>query len=277
MKDYDGPPTTLNGLKARLHNIVGAGVADRTARAMADVVVGQMLPPGVIKGGAAMKLRLGEQGSRFTTDLDFARRVALDEFQELFAGSLAEGWNGFTGRLVPRPPPRPAGVPAAYVMRPFDVRLAYLTRSWLTVPVEVGHDELDDTAEPTLALADDLVDLFRRVGLPAPAPLPVLAVEHQIAQKLHACSEPGSERAHDLVDMQLLVDTGQVDLRRMAELCRRLFISRRKHPWPPTITAGPGWAQLYLESAAGIRSVIADLPAALIWANELVRRVDEQS
>jgi hypothetical protein len=26
----------------------------------------------------------------------------------------------------------------------------------------------------------------------------------QVAQKLHACTAPGSERAHDLVDLQLL-------------------------------------------------------------------------
>lgn len=176
MKDsYDGPPATLNSLKTRLRNIVGGGAVDRTGRAMANVVVGQMLPAGVIKGGAAMKLRLGEESSRFTTDLDFARRSALAQFQQEFADSLTTGWNSFTGRLLPKAAPRPAGVPAAYVMRPFDVKLAYAGKSWLTVPVEVGHDELDDTAAPMLALAGDLTELFRRVGLPGPQPLPVLA------------------------------------------------------------------------------------------------------
>lgn len=36
--------------------------------------------------------------------------------------------------------------------------------------------------------------------------MPVGAVEHQIAQKLHAASAPGSSRAHDLVDLQLFED-----------------------------------------------------------------------
>ena len=273
---YDGPPTTLNSLKTRLRNIVGGGAVDRTGRAMAGVVVGQMLPPGAIEGGAAMKLRLGEQGSRFTTDLDFARRSTLDQFQQEFAESLTLGWNGFTGRLLPKAAPRPAGVPTAYVMRPFDVKLAYAGKSWLTVPVEVGHDELDDTAAPMLALADDLTELFQRVGLPDPQPLPVLAAEHQIAQKLHACSEPGSERAHDLVDLQLLMNTGPVDLLLTATLCRRLFDSRRKHSWPPTIQAGPTWEGLYRDSVAGVTLVIPDLPGALDWANELVQRLQTQ-
>jgi len=44
------------------------GEARRIQRAVANTIVGQMLPPGVVKGGTAMKLRLGEAGSRFTPD-----------------------------------------------------------------------------------------------------------------------------------------------------------------------------------------------------------------
>jgi len=44
----------------------------RLRRALANTVVGQMLPPGVVKGGTAMKVRVGEAGSRFTPDLDAA-------------------------------------------------------------------------------------------------------------------------------------------------------------------------------------------------------------
>ena len=38
----------------------------RIMRAVANVAVGQMLPPSVVKGGTAMKLRVGDPGSRFT-------------------------------------------------------------------------------------------------------------------------------------------------------------------------------------------------------------------
>ncbi len=49
---------------------------------MANIVVGQLLPGGAVKGGSAIKLRFGEGVTRFTTDLDVAwandlvRRIA---------------------------------------------------------------------------------------------------------------------------------------------------------------------------------------------------------
>lgn len=35
-------------------------------RVVTNTVIGQMLPPGVVKGGTAIKLRVGESASRFT-------------------------------------------------------------------------------------------------------------------------------------------------------------------------------------------------------------------
>jgi len=49
------------------------------------------------------------------------------------AESLAKGWHGFTGRLVAKTPAKPKGVPEQYVMQPFEVKLSYNGRSWLTV------------------------------------------------------------------------------------------------------------------------------------------------
>lgn len=37
---------------------------------IANTVVGQMLPDGAVKGGSSIKLRLGDAGTRFTTDLE---------------------------------------------------------------------------------------------------------------------------------------------------------------------------------------------------------------
>lgn len=39
---------------------------------MANAIVAQMLPDGVIKGGSAIKMRFGDTATRFTTDLDTA-------------------------------------------------------------------------------------------------------------------------------------------------------------------------------------------------------------
>jgi hypothetical protein len=89
---------------------------------MALVVVGQMLPEGAQKGGSAMALRYGG-GTRFTQDLNAARVQPLARFRADFEESLVAGWAGFTGRLIEKDAPRPAAVPSAYVMQPFDVRL----------------------------------------------------------------------------------------------------------------------------------------------------------
>ncbi|WP_431310197.1 nucleotidyl transferase AbiEii/AbiGii toxin family protein [Litorihabitans aurantiacus] len=57
-------------------------------------------------------------------------------------------------------------------------------------------------------------------------------LEHQIAQKLHAVTDPAYERAHDLVDLQLLW-RADPDLPRLRDLCERTFDWRRRQPWPP--------------------------------------------
>lgn len=59
---------------------------------------------------------------------------------------------------------------------------------------ELGHNEIGDADEPEHQLAADLAALFTEVGLDAPKPMPVMRVDYQVAQKLHAVSDEGSER-----------------------------------------------------------------------------------
>ncbi|MCU1400121.1 MAG: hypothetical protein JWN62_3230 [Acidimicrobiales bacterium] len=73
-------------------------------------------------------------------------------------------------------------------MQPFSIRLAFGGRHWLTVAFELGHDEIGSTKTHDLRIADDLITWFESLELATPAPIPVLALEHQIAQKLHACT-----------------------------------------------------------------------------------------
>lgn len=241
--------------------------------AMANAIVGQMLPEGVVKGGSALKLRFGDAATRFTTDLDAARVHDVEAFVAGLGENLAEGWCGFTGRVVPRSPAHPEGVPEQYVMQPFDVKLSYNGKSWLTVPLEIGHDEIGDADEVEYGLANDVAALFEAVGLPAPAPSPLMALHHQIAQKLHAVSAPGSDRAHDLIDLQVICAMGEVDLRRTRETCLRLFAYRRQQQWPPSIVADGSWSGLYDAQAEGL-DVKATAAEAVEWANELVAAID---
>jgi len=80
----DTPPSNLRSLQARIDNEAAARnqPVRRIMRAVANVAVGQMLPPSVVKGGTAMKLRVGELGSRFTPDFDASRsaEITLDDY-----------------------------------------------------------------------------------------------------------------------------------------------------------------------------------------------------
>lgn len=220
--NYSSAPTSVRSLEQRIRNVESSdGLALRRRVGMALVVVGQMLPEGVVKGGSAMALRYG-RGTRFTQDLDAARVQPLAEFRSDFEDSLAAGWAGFTGRLVEKAAPRPPAVPRAYVMQPFEVKLDYRGRSWCTVKFELGHNEIGDADEPEYQLAADLAGLFTEVGLPAPKAVPVMRSDHQVAQKLHAVTDEGSERARDLVDLQLLDKGANLDLAQVASTCMRL-------------------------------------------------------
>lgn len=116
--------------------------------------------------------------------------------------------------------------------------------------------------------------LFTEVGLEAPKPVRVMRVDHQVAQKLHAVSEAGSERARDLVDLQLLEKGEDLNLLQVRATCVRLFEYRRQQTWPPTIAAGEGWDTLYAAAVQDI-DVLPDVDAAFAWANAFVQRIAE--
>lgn len=270
--NHSDAPRSVRVLEQRLREAEGAeGPALRRRVAMALVVVGQMLPEGAVKGGSAMALRYGKN-TRFTKDFDAARVNPLDEFRNDFESSLVKGWGGFTGRLVQKAAPRPTGVPPVYVMQPFEVKLSYLGRSWCTVTFELGHNEIGDADGPQYALAPDLAELFTEVGLDRPAPVAVLPVDHQIAQKLHAVTTPEGDRARDLVDLQLLHAGEDLDLPQIAATCERLFNYRRLQPWPPTVAAGREWESLYTAAAEDLE-VLPTVDEAVTWANQLVDRI----
>lgn len=241
----------------------------RTQSLVGNVVVAQVLPDAAVKGGTGLKLRFGERLTRDTPDLDAAFRGDRERFLADFTANLTTGWGGFTGRCIPGDQRAPGDlldrVGAAYVMQPIAVKLSYMGKPFMTVDLELGHDELEATTrEPDeLELSDEVRDLFAELGLPAPAPVRVLPLHHQISQKIHACSEPGSARAHDLVDLQLM--RPHADQRKVAETCVRLFAYRGSHAWPPQVVASDGWSVRYDDAAEGL-DVLA-LGDAVAWVN----------
>lgn len=237
-----------------------------------NVVLAQVLPDAAVKGGTGLKLRFGDSITRETPDLDAAFRGDREAFLAQLADNLKGGWGDFSGTVIPGEQRAPeellARVPFAYVMQPAKVKLTYLTKPFMTVDLEIGYDELEATTADAAEteMSQEVLDLFAELGLPEPAPVRVLPLHHQISQKLHACSEPDSPRAHDLVDLQLMVPLADADL--VGHTSRRLFAFRDSHPWPPTVTVGEGWALRYADAAEGLD--VLELEAAVDWVNEYI-------
>lgn len=101
-----------------------------------------------------------------------------------------------------------------------------------------------------------------------------MPVEHQIAQKLHACTYVNpktnrNDRAHDLVDLQILEQEETIDYAELREIGTRLFASRRAHEWPPTVVEHDDWNTIYAEAAEGL-DVLPTVTEAVAWANDLI-------
>ncbi len=103
-------------------------------------------------------------------------------------------------------------------------------------------------------------------GIDGPDLVLVLAERWQIAQKLHAVTEPFADgrenpRFRDLVDLQLLKafdpDPGLV-----RQACERVFTARAQHSWPPILTVQPSWAEGYAALATSLRLEVVDVDQA---------------
>jgi hypothetical protein len=267
-------PNSRRNLDIAIDRVLGSSANTLQVRTvLANTIIGQLLPGGAVKGGSALKLRYGDNATRFTRDLDTARAEDLSVFIEKLDGALKEGWNGFTGRIIPKDPAKPRNVPGEYIMQPFEIKVEYNGKSWVTVPLEIGHDEIGDTTNPDYFISEDIVNLFEQLGFPAPKPIALMPIHHQIAQKLHAVSGEGSERAHDLIDLQVIEKNEIIDYALTKEACLRLFKSRKMQSWPPTIVKGINWESLYDAQLLGLEA-LPNVDEAINWTNALIHTIN---
>ena len=268
-------PNSMRHLDDAIRRISGNAPESyiHTRTIMANAIVASMLPDGVIKGGSALKMRFGNERSRFTTDLDTATAIDPELYANKLDQTLKTGWEGFSGRVVARDPASPEGVPAEYVMMPYDIKLDYLGKPWCTVPLEVGHNEIGDADTADWSDLSDAATLFEKLGFPSPGKAPLMPIEHQIAQKLHAATTVG-DRARDLVDLQLIARNCEVDFAKTKTTCVRLFSYRKAQTWPPIVSEQHGWAALYAKQASGL-PVLQTLGGAIAWTNNFIAQIDQ--
>lgn len=276
------PPATARAILDRIRALTGVKEEgspenQRRYRNLNNTVIGQMLPAGAVKGGAAMYFRYGD-ASRFSVDLDASQAITVKEFHQAFQELLAEGWGGFTGTITERPKAEPEGVPEQYVLQPYSITLLFNGSKWPhTISFELSRDELDSTASPEYDISADTLELFEALGLPAPEPVPLVPIVHQIAQKFHAITFPDSERAHDLIDLQLMHSTRTIDNAELAATTERLFAFRQTHSWPAMVKPTGTWNDLYQAAREGMdptsphaEAVAESLDVAVDWANSLL-------
>ncbi len=274
----------------RTHLIKLINDADRSgasaielSKSLATIAICQMLVPmnsvegyaGMVKGGTAIKLRLGRTGARASADVDVVRSIERAKFEEKLIESLRVGWQGFTGRLKILDPANPKNIPKEYIMQPYKISVFYEGKEWQFVTLELGTDEIGDTEEHDLALADSLIAELEQLGFSEIAPIPVIVLHHQIAQKIHASTLEDSERAHDLVDLQLLVNA-ESDLKLIRETCVRLFKYRKSTIWPPTFKLNSGWEDLYSASKEEL-PVLSSASEAVEWGNQLIQHIEDSN
>ena len=281
----DGPPPHVRSLLARLRNHCRDTGLDqpRAQRHLAMMVVTQMLDGVVIKGGRNLEIRYGLRATRASTDLDVTRAVTLATFLDDLDGALAVGWQGFTGTARER-----GGIaaPVPQDRRPhqIDIVTQYRGASGVgTVRLEVVREELDRSAAPDIVESRDASELFVALGLHPPVAVPVLPLPLQIAQKLHACTAPDdpstgriNERAHDLIDLQIMVrDLGDDGLHAVRHAAERLFAARGQHAWPPPACLREGWSTSYLAAKRDVpdADLAVDAEEAVAWLAMLIERV----
>lgn len=268
-------PNSRRNLDIAIERIAdSADDAVRIRRLMANALVGQLLPDGAIKGGSSLKLRFGNAVTRFSKDLDAARLSDIEEYADALERSLMEGWQGFTGKIVRGHRATPKDVPRAYVMQPYEVKLSYNGKSWITVPLEVGHNELGDAEGADELFPAETSEIFEKLGFPPLHPIPFMRLTYQVSQKLHGLTEEGSERVHDLVDLQVIFREEDVDLSEVKAICTRLFDYRKRQSWPPRVVEGRDWRTGYDAAAEGLSVLPFD--GALDWVNRLIEAIDSE-
>lgn len=245
-------------------------------------------PSFLLKGGTLLQHRLGAS-ARATSDLDGLVRGDLDDFIVALDDALAEPWGPLT---LTRSEVEVIATPTRVVQpRRMNIFVSLKGQIWRKVQVELAPDEGGAGAAPEIVPAPTL-DPF---GLPSPDVLVALAMRYQIAQKIHASSDPHdpplwvNDRPRDIVDLLLLRELvkteGAPSSAEIREAAVAVFearaadaasLGRPIRTWPPQAVAHEHWSRDYARASAdaGVR---LDLDEAVAAVNEWIAKIDDGS
>jgi hypothetical protein len=239
---------------------------------LARMVDDEGLPLFLLKGGVAMELRVGLE-ARASKDYDTAFRQTIERVTDVLAEAETHVHGDFrviVGRAVPIGPTGAVRIP---------LKLAYGAHDWGSVDLEVAAAEGGSGARDTIEYAEGspALSVF---GLPDVDRVALLPLPYQIAQKIHACTEPrdgkDNDRFRDLVDLILL--DGLVvgaDLRRVRDACLEVFSLRGTHAWPPSVKIYPLWPDQYRALTESMRFPVTDVTEAAAAVEAMVAKISK--
>ncbi len=261
-----------SGLEAgRLSHLVAATVA---IAVLQRVIEKESSPKFLLKGGTYLQHRL-PNGSRATRDIDGLVRGDLNDFLKDLDQAIEEPWGEITFR---RTAAERIELPTK-IIKPyrFQLKLEIRGRVWRSLQIEISPDE---------AGAGNTTDLFQPAqlhyfGLKTPGEFFGLSLRFQVAQKLHACTDPHeppsfiNDRARDLADLILLrsfiLEMGEPTLSELRTASEAVFEGRAQEGqtlgkpsrlWPPIIIAHIGW-EIDYKVAAKEAGIDLDLASAI--------------
>lgn len=239
----------------------------------------------LLKGGTMLQYRLPGM-SRTTQDIDGLVRGDIDTFLTELDTAFAEPWGPLT--LV-RGKVESIDVPHRLIKpRRFDVIVLVNGVTWRRVQVEVSPDEGRAGALSERIPSPSLAGF----GLPTPDHLTSLSMRYQIAQKIHASTDPHepptfvNDRARDVVDLLLLRDLTETimhpSLAEIRAAVEDVFTARAAEAktsgasprtWPTTLTVHAHWKQSFDKAAesAGLAITLAD---AVAQVNAWLKRIE---
>lgn len=265
----------------RLGWLVASGV---TVAALQRALGPDGHPRFLLKGGAYLELRLGLE-TRATKDVDVLFRGNFDEFMDVLDETLHHPW----GALELQRTAVETIENARRVIKPrrFKIKLTVNGQTWRSIDVEAAPDEGRAGVKVALFPSPPL----GHFGLPSPVEFAGIIFDYQVAQKLHACSDPHqppdemNDRARDIVDLQLIRHAfydNTTDLSELRSACVDLFDARAAEAealglvprtWPPTLLAHQHWQTDYQTAAAAL-GLTQTLDAAVADLQNWITKID---
>ncbi len=133
----------------------------------------------LLKGGTAMELRLRTRACA-TQDIDALFRAPAASVLAQLDQARRGAWGDFSFERGAPAPIRQTGSVR------IEIKLSYRGRRWGTVPLELAPAEGESGGDVETL---DGIEL-QQFGLAGPQRVACLGVRYQIAQKIHACTEP---------------------------------------------------------------------------------------